>query len=290
MTERRWDLTQDRRFTLSTPSQALLKEVKYLMNAEILLTDEVPSGFRRLKEEAKQLLHSMREKNPRLTLISIALSKTQKSEKILKHLRELGITPTQLRVKREDTRVEKCIFPWIVLRYSNREVAILMLNAQQGVSPERQLNDAAQVLEYKLSNAIRQLCVRDKPKIAFYHGEGETRGARIETAKASLRRFYRVDDFRFQDTTALRSRFDSLLQYKALVINNPQSRFPENAKYLIDQYVQHRGRILWAINAVEASPDSLRASGRELAYVKDLNLTDRGLCTTETLFNISYEK
>ncbi len=269
-----WDLTQDHRFTLGKATESALEKVKAPLDVEILLRYDVPADFKRLKREAKRLVRAMRRKNPNVELIKTALSKVKKSEKAIAELKNLGVFPTQLQVDEGDSQLRKRIFPWVVIAYANEKIAISLLNDEKGVDPAEQLNHATQELEYKLTRSIRQLTERDKPQIAFYHGEGETEGAELFAAKKMLRAFYRVDDFGFRDTTAIRLQFDSLMRYKALVINNPKSRFSENSKYLIDQYIQHGGRVLWAVSAVAVNMEDLRSRGKTLAYVKDLNLTD----------------
>ncbi|MEH0007631.1 MAG: gliding motility-associated ABC transporter substrate-binding protein GldG [Flavobacteriales bacterium] len=274
VTNRQWDLTQDHRFTLGQATESILSEVRAPIHVEILLGDDVPSDFKRLKKEAKRLMQAMRRKNSNISLVQTAWSQPKKSEKTVAELKELGIFPIQLQVNKGDAQLRKRIFPWMVIAYANGKTAVPLLDDEGGIDPAEQLNRAAQELEYKLSRSIRRLTQENKPKIAFYHGEGETEGAKLLAAKKMLRAFYRVGDFAFRDTTAIRSQFDSLLHYKALLINNPKSAFSENSKYLIDQYIQYGGRVLWAVNAVAVSMDSLRARGKALAYIKGLNLTD----------------
>lgn len=274
LTGLRWDLTQDRRFTLGKASARLLEHVKGPMQVEILLSDAVPSGFKRLKKQAERLLRSMRAQNPNIRLVKTARSAAKKSAETIASLKALGVRPTRLQVVRSGEQLDKLIFPWIIMTYGHKSTAIPMLNAQRGVSPEAQLNAAAQALEYKLSNAIRQCTLKTKPRVAFYRAEGEDSGLRVAAAKKMLQSFYRVDDFDFRDTSDIQSRFDTLLKYRALLINNPKTAFSEASKYLIDQYIQHGGRVLWAVSPVAAPMDSLRVSGKALAYIRDLNLTD----------------
>jgi ABC-2 type transport system permease protein len=63
-------------------------------------------------------------------------------------------------------------------------------------------------------------------------------------------------------------------RYSAIIIAKPDSVFSEKDKFLIDQYVMRGGKVLWLIDRVAASMDSLSASNATMVYPLDLNLDD----------------
>ena len=70
--------------------------------------------------------------------------------------------------------------------------------------------------------------------------------------------------------------FDSLVNIKLLVIAKPDTKFSELEKFKIDQYIMRGGRVLWAIDQVNAELDSLRGhGGEEMSFPKQLNLDDQ---------------
>jgi len=61
---------------------------------------------------------------------------------------------------------------------------------------------------------------------------------------------------------------------KAIVIAKPDSSFSEKDKFIIDQFVMKGGKVLFAIDPLYTSIDSLRKSGITVAVPYDLNLDD----------------
>ena len=57
------DLTEEKRFTLTKPTKALLKEVKDVMYVKVLLEGEFPAGFKRLQSSVRELLDDLRAQN-----------------------------------------------------------------------------------------------------------------------------------------------------------------------------------------------------------------------------------
>ena len=48
---------------------------------------------------------------------------------------------------------------------------------------------------------------------------------------------------------------------------------PEKDRYIIDQYLMHGGKIVWLLNTVDVSMDSLQNSDVTMALPKELDLT-----------------
>ena len=53
---KRFDLTQDQRYTLSPSALAIVKDVKSPLLVDVFLEGDFPTEFRRLKNETQQLL------------------------------------------------------------------------------------------------------------------------------------------------------------------------------------------------------------------------------------------
>jgi ABC-2 type transport system permease protein len=57
-------------------------------------------------------------------------------------------------------------------------------------------------------------------------------------------------------------------------VPKPNVSFSEAEKFKLDQYVMHGGKVIWAIDQVNADLDSLKGAGEQLAFAKKLNLDD----------------
>jgi ABC-2 type transport system permease protein len=99
--------------------------------------------------------------------------------------------------------------------------------------------------------AFRKTTVADKPRIAFLEGHGELDELDVMDVTRSLSEFYQVERGTITDNAAV------LDAYKVLIVAKPQTAFTEKEKYVIDQYVMHGGRVLWMVDAVTVTLDSL---------------------------------
>jgi ABC-2 type transport system permease protein len=144
-------------------------------------------------------------------------------------------------------------------------------------------------LEYKFANAIKKIQSPRQPLILFTDGHGELTSNQTADLEKSLDQFYEVGHVRLDsimelpteatlaarkgklasvDTTRLGVEAVALL-----VVAKPRSAFSEKAKFIIDQYVMNGGKVLWMIEGVNVSLDSLRG-GRYVPGNFDLKLED----------------
>ena len=66
-----------------------------------------------------------------------------------------------------------------------------------------------------------------------------------------------------------------LSNFKALIIAKPTIAFNMLEKFIIDQYIMNGGKILWLIDGVNATMDSLQKANSFIALKNDLNLDDQ---------------
>jgi ABC-2 type transport system permease protein len=64
-------------------------------------------------------------------------------------------------------------------------------------------------------------------------------------------------------------------QPDALVIADPTQAFSEQDKFFIDQYLMRGGNLLWLVDPVQVSLDSLSRGETTIAFSRDLNLNDQ---------------
>ena len=158
-----------------------------------------------------------------------------------------------------------------------------LLIDQMGIESENVLNNSIQALEYNISNVIRKLSIKSKPKIAIIEGHGELNNYAMYDITSALSQYYQVERVRLDekinkltnreisDTTA--TKISNI--YKAIIIAKPDSSFSEKDKFIIDQYVMYGGKILWLIDPVFASMDSLKNTSQTVGITNELNLADQ---------------
>jgi len=125
------------------------------------------------------------------------------------------------------------------------------------------------LLEYEFARGLKLLFQEKRDNVAFLTGNNELEEVQVKDISANL-----SESFNIQRITV-----DKLLatpdSFKSLVIANPTRPFSERDKFAVDQYIMHGGRILWLIDPVSVSMDSLSGGMSTLAFPRDLNLTDQ---------------
>ena len=284
----RFDLTSEKRYTLSETSKQLAENLDDIVYVKVYLEGEFPAGFKRLRDETKEMLDEFRaysNGNLEYEFINPSESSDKKiRDEIYKQLYKQGLRPTDLNTKTDDGFSNKIIWPGAVFSYKGKELPAQLLKSQIGGQPESMLNSSIEALEYEIANSINNLTAIDVPKVAFIEGHGEL--SKLETASLaeSLAEFYAVDRVELDENlNSLTERvmidstkaFSVKTKYKAIIIAKPNQKFSEKDKFIIDQYIMYGGRVVWLIDPVFASMDSLQRSDVTMAIPLDLNLDDQ---------------
>ena len=278
----RIDLTSEKRYTLSESTKKYLKQIDDVMYFQVYLDGDFPAGFKRLRSETKEMLDEFRAYNDNIQYTFINPSEGDDKKKIQNTYQQLvnkGIQPTNIKTKTTEGSSQQWIFPGALVSYRQKEVPVQLFTNQLGTPSDQVLNNSVQSLEYNLINAIRKLLVKNKPRIAITRGHGELGLDRLADIIYSLSDYYAVDTVNIDgkiNSLMVRGTKDKPLlnKYSALIIAKPDSAFNEKDKYFIDQFVMHGGKILWMLDPVIVSMDSLQRSSETLAIAIDRNLDD----------------
>ena len=165
---------------------------------------------------------------------------------------------------------------------NNTEIAIDLLESQIGQSDEEALNASMQNLEYRLLDAIVKVTRAQRPSIGFIEGHGELTEDEVYDITQTLKRNYHVTRGEIANKVdALIERYEDSkgevhanIKFDALVIAKPTEPFDERDKFLLDQYIMHGGKVLWFVEPVSATMDSLTNQESTIGVDQDLNLED----------------
>jgi len=282
----RFDLTTEKRYTLAPATKKLLKNLDDIVYFKVYLEGDFPSGFTRLSRSTHEMLDAFRAYSPEIEYEFIDPSKVGNADQVSGFYEELihkGLNPTELTVKTSSGTSQRIIFPGALVTYKSRELPIQLLQSQVGQSPETVLNNSIQELEYNISSIIRELTIQSKPAIAFIQGHGELSEPYVYNITEALKNFYTVDRVRLDGKIYSLTKRDSAPdgkiliknKYKAIIIAKPDSAFTEKDKFIIDQYIMRGGKVLWLVDPVLASMDSLENANQTLGIALNLNLDDQ---------------
>ncbi len=283
----RFDLTSEKRYTLSPTTKDILSKLDDYVYFKVYLEGDFPAGFKKLRRETKEMLDEFRAYSKYIDYEFINPSESEDAnerQENYKLLYQSGLNPTEVLDRSADgSSKQMIIWPGALVSYRNdTEIAIDLLENQLGQSSSEALNASMQNLEFRLIDAVKKVTRLTKPNIAFIQGHGELSGDDIYDIKQTLSQNYNVANVeidgkidalmhRTQDETVDVKTF---ISYDAIVIAKPTEPFNEKDKFLIDQYIMHGGKVLWLVEPVAATMDSLQSQESTIGLEQDLNLDD----------------
>ncbi len=274
----RWDLTEERRYSLSNSTIRILEELENPIYVEVFLEGELPNDLKRLRQSIKETLDEFRvysgdKLNYEFRNPSESDDPAQNRE-VIKHLVDRGIKPTTLFVNEGDQRTEKVIFPGAIVNFLDLQVPVQFLTGDPSAPPQVQLNQSIENLEFELISSIKQLSNRRKKKIGFLQGHGELNPIEAGDFLQSAGQVYEIKRIRLQ--SAVTGEFEgliNLLDFDALILAKPDSAFNDQDKFKLDQYVVKGGKLIMFVDGMVADIDSVGESGM-ISTGQQLNLDD----------------
>ncbi|URM35950.1 gliding motility-associated ABC transporter substrate-binding protein GldG [Flavobacterium anhuiense] len=273
----RFDLTKDKRYTLSPTSLGIIKQVQNPLSVKIYMAGDLPADFRRLQQETKQLLEEFQAYNSNIVFEFVdPLENEDESEELTKSLFQKGLTPVNITVDDKGKQSQAMVFPWAVAVYNNKEVNIPLLKNIMGASTTQKVIGSIQHLEYSIADAVNKVTKNKQKKVAIIKGNGELNEIHIAKMLMQIRESYFIGPFTL-DSVAKdpNGTLNALKKYDLAIISKPTEKFSDEEKEVLDQFIMNGGKTIWLIDQVAADMDSLyNDAGATLAYPRDLNLND----------------
>jgi len=269
---KRIDLTNEKRFTISTPVKRILGNIDRKMEIYIFLRGDIPAGFKKLSVSAQELLQEFQEYsngNIHYKILS-ANEKIPGTEKTYADtLSSFGLVPINLKVQLKEGEQSQYIYPSAIINYQNKLQPVNLYSGSNNFITPPELNSAEALLEYDFANGIEKIVNNQKPMVAYAIGNGEPTGPNVyDLVENVLKKNYSL--FRM-DLTKEPVVPDT---FKLLILVKPTLTFTAAEKLKIDQYVMHGGKLLCFIDKLNAEVDSLQMKNQVIAYDRNLELED----------------
>lgn len=268
---RSFDLTEEKRFTLTDGTKNLLRNLDEIVYIKVMLDGKLPAELKRLRSSAIDVLDDFRSVSALLDydFDNPMEGKDAEVNARMEQLRKEGMFPMSFTVMKGAQRDETPVFPYAVVNYKGRSLAVnLMENQDPSQSPDVVLNNAVSLLEYKLANAIQKLQQVSKPNVLFTVGHGEIGPNERKDFELTLRKFCNTGTIFLDSVTYINP------EISALIVAKPLNAFSEKDKFKIDQYVMSGGKILWLLDMVRMDKDSLFAHPEYIPGDYQLKLDD----------------
>ena len=270
----RWDLTSEKRYSLSDNTKHLLKNLNEEMNVTIYLDGDLNSGFLRLRKATKELLdefdaYSSKKIQYEFVNPSAGATKEERQKKY-EELEKKGMRGIVVYDgNKEGESRQKIVYPWAEITYNNKTKTVNLLKNIPNNSGEENLNISIESLEYEITDVLRIITSTHTPKVAFLEGHNEYPEPLVYDFTQTLSHYYQVDRGTLSGNT------NELNDYEAVIIAAPINKFSEKDKFILDQYIMQGGRILWLLDGTRISLDSLSTASQTIGIENDLNLTDQ---------------
>jgi len=268
----RLDLTAERRFSLNEVSRKLVKNLDKPITITFYLDGELSSGFRKLQKSVREKIADYNAYSSQTINLFVVdpyqITDVNQREKLFSALADKGLQPTDIRQNTEQGTVTRRIFPGAIIEYGEKIKGVNLLK-NNPVHYEVNLNNSIESLEYEFTSAFSELMSTEKQTVAFLTGQGELNEYETHDFTETLSEKYTVMQVS-PEMLASKGR-----QIKALIVSNPTQKFSEKDKFFIDQYLMGGGRIMWLIDPVSVSLDSLSTGNMTLAFPRNLNLDDQ---------------
>lgn len=271
------DLTSEKRFTISAASRKLVSDIKEPLTLTVYLRGDMPAGFKRLANAAEDMGSSFKSLSGGRFVVEFerpgeGLNDSLKAV-LFDSLQRMGINPTNVKAqqKKGEQTEQTLVFPGAILSGSRGQVGIDFLEGQSNLNGLESLNNAEALMEYKIAKAVVMLQRDSVPSVAYLTGNGEPLDLRVyDLIEGVLRRDYRVAVLPIDSVSIIPAEFS------AVVIVKPITTFKKSQKLKIDQFIMGGGKVLWAMDNLFASMDSLQhSSGSFIAYDLGLDLDEQ---------------
>jgi ABC-2 type transport system permease protein len=267
----RIDLTEEKRYSIKEQTKDILGGLEDDVHVDVYLHGELNPGFDRFKRSIQETLEEFRiysGNRVHYAFIDPAVAVSQKARsEFMSDLAAKGIRPTNVIDTRNGERVEKIIFPGAVISYGGVETGVMLLKGNKARTPEEEINQSIEGVEYELINAIHRLSTDERKRIGFVRGHGEPEGLAIAGFNNALLESYDV----FQVDLEKSKKLD---EYNALILVKPRTVFTAMEKYNLDQYIMRGGRVLFLLDRMDANMDSVMTPGY-LAFPYPFDLDDQ---------------
>ncbi|MNK22277.1 ABC-type uncharacterized transport system [compost metagenome] len=274
---KRFDLTHDKRYTLSQTTLDIIGDVQEPLYFDVFLEGQFPGEFKRLQDETRQLLEEFHASNPNIIFqFTNPLEDEEGRDQAMQELYKLGMTPISVTVDDKGKQSQEMVFPWALANYGTKTVKVPLLKNLMGASTAEKVVSSVQHLEYALVDAINKVTKEKEKKVAVIKGNGEMHDLLMGDFIKQVRESYYIGPFTLDSVATNPQRtLESLKKYDLAIITKPTEAFSEEEKEVLDQYIVNGGKTLWMIDAVQIEMDSLyNATGSTLAFPRDLNLND----------------
>jgi len=266
LTNVQWDLTEDKRYTLSTEAKSALRATEGPIVITVLLEGNIPSSFRAYREYIDFYLSEMSRYDNDVEIIYKNPNEGTDANGFKEYLRKQGIDGVSRQVGSQDEVSKSLLFPYVSIHDENGIRFIDLLEALgQNESEASALLRSQFKLESKILRALQSLKSNSSKAVHVI-------GPRNELLAEGYNRDKRINNNRFVASNG-RNILESIDAISAILCVTNQDIAREDI-LAIDVATQRGVPVIWLIDKFDITLDSLSATGSALGLHNDLNIED----------------
>lgn len=268
----RFDLTKEKRFTISDVSKNLLSELDDDIIIEVYFENsDLPVDLLRYQKIVNEFIKNFSSHSKRIDL-EFKKVYDKNNEKItnnlLRQLYEKGLDPTYINENSSTEKKEKIIFAGALVKYREREYPVNLIKKNMLRSNNSGFLSESE-LEKEFIHAIWMLTRKKVQKIAFLIDHGELDENQTFDIINSLSSYYVVDRLK------MNSQLSALDDYSTVILAKPTEYVSERDKYIIDQYIMNGGKVIFLTEWLDFRMDSLSTKVSDVTTIRNINLADQ---------------
>jgi gliding motility-associatede transport system auxiliary component len=273
----RFDLTEDKRYSLSDQTIELLNDEERINDRvffKIYLDGDLPADLRKVRNSIQEMLDEFIVYSGDLIQYEFIDPNGTDDEdynlEVQENLRLEGVQWSIIDLATATEREQKVIWPGGLIEYGGTTMGTIQFFKGGLIENESQLRyiarNAISKLEYNLVSAIRKVTTPKNKVVSFLHGHGELMENEAKDVRMELGDYYILDDIE------INGQISALENTDLLVVAQPERRFSEKDKFVIDQYIMNGGRVLWFVDPLIVPKDSLLYTGETIGMSANLNI------------------
>src|SRR5688572_13039021 len=232
----RLDLTEDRQYTLSDATENILEELEEPVTVKAYFSKDLPPNIVKTRQDFQDLLIEYATRADGQLLYEFI--NPNEKESYEQEATKNGIQPVLINVREKDQMKQQKAFLGATVQLGEKKEVIPFI--QPGAA-----------MEYALSTALKKISIDNKPIVGFVQGHGEPPLAEMPQAVEQLSVLYQTLEISLTDSTTIPDNI------KALALIRPTDSIPSSHLQQLDAFLEKGGRLLVAVNAVQADFRSL---------------------------------
>ena len=228
----RWDLTKDKRYTLSDATHDVLKNLEDPVLVKAYFTEELPLDYNRGKEEFKDMLNEYATISK--GMLDFEFVDPASDPAIEQEAQQKGIPPVQMQIRKEDGM--------------NIQQGYLGASIEVGELVDRiPVIQSGMAMEYALTTGIKKLANQDKPSVAILSGYGGLGTQELAVVAQQLSILYDVEEINlnsFQDEL-------TPFRFKSIALMGAKDSIPPSHLEKLSGYLNAGGGLLVGVDAVD---------------------------------------